>query len=779
MQNDSVSPPASDRTAGAAEPSGPVGIQGSRLRKVWARLGTVEAREGAGLLVLLVSFVVVMVYLCGLRAENFFTSNWDLGVNQQMLWTTGHGWLLYESGDFEFYGVHSFLQVHSAYVALLIAPVYLAAPTPATLFAVQAAGFAASAIPLYLIGRPILRHKALLFGAVLVYLVNFAVVSALFYDFHWEAFIPVEFLCFFLLIQRGRYTWSLVPLVAGMLTLEVFPFLAAGVLLFFVVDRLGQEKWTWKRIVRDRQTRILVGLLVVAGVAYGLIRVLQYVLIPHFVGVPGSTSTATNSLTASLAFGATGSTLARTGLYWALILACLGFLPILSPKHLILTVPWFVESTFFSPSFASEFGNQYALLAIVGVSVAFLYGLARLESPGLPMTARAGISLTFLLEVAGLVVYTSSRAGSRLLLGGTASLPVALALISGPLVVLLWVGWVDRKDQHIDPTDGYPRVSRSLGRVSVPLLGVLITLLVVFSVTMSPASANNFEATPFPGYAFHWNANPVAAQMPWVTGHLPRGAVVLASDNLFPYVANDRSAYALPWFHITPSSPLPFFPFTPTHLPQFVLVDVSQLSFVPEFLQQDMFNGTVYGLVAYVYTTDFPGTVYLFELGYSGATEARDVETPPSEYVYGAGNLSLGPVGRVAPSTGAEFGTVIESTGSTPAPGENAIWYGPYVTLPPGGYRMAVNLTGNATVPTEPLLDLSVGIFSTGGVLRNFTWTVVTAGQLAPVGWTDLLLNFTFDLPFPLVEFRGFLELHDGAPNGRVSLNYIEVEPTG
>jgi uncharacterized membrane protein len=735
-----------------------------------------ELREWVGLLALLASFVVVVAYLGELRAENFFTSNWDLGINQQMLWTTGHGSLLYESGDFEFYGVHSFLQVHSGYMALLIAPIYLAAPIPATLFAVQATVFAASAVPLYLLGKSIVRRRVLLFGAILLYVVNFAVISALFYDFHWEAFIPLEFLCFFLLVQRRRYALSLVPLLAGMFTLEVFPFLAAGVILYFLVDRLTHDTWTWKRTWTDREIRLLLGLLVIAGVTYAVLRVLQYVVIPHFVGVPGSTSGAANSLTASLTFSATSATLARTGLYWLLILACLGFLPILSPKHLILTIPWFVESTFFSPSFASQFGNQYALIAMAGVSVAFLHGLGKLESSRLDFTFRTGIVFALIAEAAALTLFAASRADSRTLLSGAVSVPLGIAMLAGPIVaLLLW--WLGNQRRTPTPTvETHGRVGWQ-HRTQAPLLVGFIAVLIAFSVAMSPVNTNNFEATPYPGYAFEWSENPAAGQMSWVTGHVPGGAVILASDNLFPYVANDRNAYALPWFTIGALSPAPFFPFTPTNLPQFVLVDTSQLPFVPAFLQQDMFNGTAYGLVAYVYTTGFPGTVYLFEEGYTQPAAGRDLETPPVNAYFSAANLSLGPAGRVVPSPTAKFGSIVTSGNSSFSPGNNAIWYGPYVTLLPGSYRVVFNLTGLATDASKPLLDLSAGIFSTGGTLCNFTWSVVYARQLAPVGWTDLAYNLTLDKPYPLLEFRGLLELHDGVPNGTVTLNYIEVEP--
>ena len=733
-----------------------------------------DRQDWVVLLIMLGAFIIVITYLCNLRQENFFTTNWDLGVNQQMLWTTTHGQLLYETGDLEFYGVHSFLQVHSAYLAILIAPIYSAAPIPETLFVVQATAFAASAIPLYLIAKSVVRRKTLLFGGVLVYLINFAVLSALLYDFHWEAFIPLEFLSFFLLVQRRRFALSLVPLFAGMMTLEVFPFLAGGVLLFFLVERLSSEKWTWKRVLTDEDIRVLVGLLVLAGATYAVLRLLQYLAIPHMLGVSGSTAQATSSITSFISFSATWTTLGHTGLYWLLILACLGFLPILSPKHLLLTLPWFVESALFTPFFASQFGYQYALIAMAGMSIAFVYGLGNLESSTLASPLRTGIALALVAEAVGLSVLAATRDGSRMLLSGAVAAPIWVALLSGPLAALV-LTWIGRRPRPQTSTAGQRPRSRWTRRVGAPLVLGLLAVLVVFNLAMSPMNLNNFEATPYPGYSFQWGENPVAPQMTWVTSYVPGNAVILASDNLFPYVANNPNAYAAPWFVTSPSSPVPYFPFTPANLPQFILVDTSQLPFLPVFLQQDTFNSSVYGLVAYVYATGFPGSVFLFEEGYTQPAASRDVETPQTSYYFSAANLSIGPEGQIVQSPAAKFGGVIVSTTIPPLDGMNDIWYGPYVTLLPGAYHVVFNLTGAATVASRPLLNLSAGIYSTEPPLRNFTWAEVYPGQLASIGWTNLEYNITLDQPCPLVEFRGFLDFTGGVPNGVVTLNYIEV----
>lgn len=731
--------------------------------------------EWGGLLLLLSVFVIVVTYLGDLRVENFFATNWDLGLNQQMLWTTTHGRLLYEAGDFEFYGVQSFLQVHSTYVALLVAPVYAALPVPGTLFAVQAAFFGVSAVPLYLIGRPLFRHRELAFGAIIVYLASFAVLSALLYDFHWEALIPLEFLSLFLLLRRRQFLLALVPLFAGILTLEVFPFLVGGVVLYFLWERLDRVDRHWRTILRDREIRFYVVLLVVAAAGYVVLRFLQYLVVPHFVGVAGTATGASHALTSPFVFAATPSSLGKSAVYWWLILAAMGFLPLLSPRGLVLSLPWFIDSTILSPSFASQFGNQYALVAVATLAVPFVYGLSRISSTELRFPYRTGIALALGAEAIALIVFALTRAGSRALLGGSLGAPVIVLVVVGPLagLVLLVIGhW-----RHTTASPAPPRPEPQWAhRAHRPLLIGTLVALIVFSVAMSPVNLNNFEATPYPGYSFQWSENPAAHSMEWVVGHVPGDAQVLASDNLFPYVANNPNSYALPWFRMSPSAPVPYFPFRPSNLPRFVLVDTSEMAFVPTFLSEDLFNASVYGLVAYVYTTGYPGTIYLFEEGYHQPPVGRVAVAPADRLYFTAENLSLGPVGRAVVDPGARFGVSVVSQAGTGTDGNDGIWYGPYVDLLPGNYHVVVNLSGRSPNPAEPLLDLNFGVFFPGTTLRNFTWSPVNPGELSPTGWTSLAYNLSFDLPYPLVEFRGFLDFTGNVPNGSVTLNYIEVD---
>ena len=136
--------------------------------------------EGFDLLILsliVICYSVLFTYLSFLRFENFYTSNWDLGINQQLLWTTTHGYLMYESGDFVFTGVLSFLQVHSAYIAFLVAGIYYFEPSVFTLFFLQAVVLSLSSFPLYFIAKKVMAKKLIVYLIIFAFLFNFSIAK--------------------------------------------------------------------------------------------------------------------------------------------------------------------------------------------------------------------------------------------------------------------------------------------------------------------------------------------------------------------------------------------------------------------------------------------------------------------------------------------------------------------------------------------------------------------------------------------------------------------------
>ncbi len=596
--------------------------------------------DAAVLAIVVVGYAICVGWLSWLRYENFFTSNWDLGIGQQMLWSTGHGAVLYEAGDYITYGTQSFLQVHSAYIALAFVPLYQAAPSPLTLFLTQGLVAGLAIFPLFFVSRSVLRSRVAAFGIVAIYLLSFSLLSGLLYDFHWEAFIPLEYLLLWYWYTQRRYLLAFAALAAGCLTLEVFPFLAVMIPVVVFLTRtldgrtsypagvVGELRARIHGATRSGELKVGTAFVVACAAAYLLLRIAQWVVVPHLVGSGPAPSGLGGgfqedfSVLWTVSF--TPATLLTSGAYWLLAAAGVGFLVVAKPRYLLLSLPWFMYSTFGSSQFSAWYGNQYTLIVLGPELIALVYSVGwLLEAFRSRPDAVRGPGLLVLVSLVALVI-VAVYPGSALLLQGTVIGSVAVFLSVGPCLISLSVAiwWLRRVLQsgqrlgtgaaRLDRASPHPLRGRRLAtRVAV----VVFILALGFNAAMSPLSPVNYSTHP--GYRFAFTTSPVAQYMGKVTEYIPSGAVLLSSDFLFPYVANDVNAVALPWYGGWEGQ-FPYFPFNATNLPHYVLVDASERFVVPPFLQSLLKETSVYGLRVSIQSTAYPGTVSLYEESYHG-----------------------------------------------------------------------------------------------------------------------------------------------------------------
>lgn len=388
---------------------------------------------------LVILFGMVAVYtalvtsLCQLRFDGFNGGAFDLGVNQQLLWTGSHGYLLYETPDYVTTGIHSFLEIHSTYVAFLVAPLYAALPYPGTLFAIESAAVGSAVFPLYLIARHRGVAPSLVFPFLLLFLASFAVLSALLFDFHWEAFLPTELLWFYFLVRRKSYLIAALPMVLGFLTLEIFPILVGGVVLLCLSEKVYEIGARPEALFRDRDVRVQLVFGSAAGVAFGAFLLLEHLVIPTLVGTSGVTGVYAG-VNPSYAVLVTPDSLDGSAVYWFLLLASLGFLPVFSPKSLLPSLPWFVESVVLQPYYSHAFGNQYALIAISALTIAYVEGFAQVTR-GVAHPRRSvliGCAITLGVAASNVLAFGSSA----LLLSARAGLPLILPALA---ILLLFV----------------------------------------------------------------------------------------------------------------------------------------------------------------------------------------------------------------------------------------------------------------------------------------------------------------------------------------------------
>jgi uncharacterized membrane protein len=543
-------------------------------------------------------FVILTAYVGYLRYTNFYTSDWDFGIMQQMLWSTVHGKLLFETADLSTSGYTTYLEVNSAYVAIPVAYIYSLGEGAFSLLLIQSFAVGLSSFPVYLISRnsAMSRAEAVLFAVL--FLFSMAVLSSIFYDYHWEAFIPAEFLFFYYLMSVRRYRWALIPFAIGSLTLEVFPLLAGAVSIYFISEGifpLTGKEWMEK----NRQFLLF---LVLSGVTFVIIESVRVLVIERIFGLLSSSfasSLGAYFISPSIA----PVTLARSLIYWLVLLLTLSFLPLLRPRSLIMSIPWFVESVFLYSKFSQNFGYQYGFIALPPMFVSAVMGYRELKERGvLPFLL---LPLSFL----ALSVIFYSRDLSMAILKPEDLMPVLLSLISAAILFLLLSSGVAVKRRRPGLKLSAPRTAW-LRALSI----LFLTSLVIFNLVAGPLNTQNFSANI--GFNVSYSQNPDFPAVQEMARMIPANSYVLASDNLFPLVDQNLHAYSAMWLPFN-SSYMPFLPFNSTHLPEYVFADSSEMQLLPPFVLSVLHDAAVYGVVAYLPASRYPGDVYLFKLGYS------------------------------------------------------------------------------------------------------------------------------------------------------------------
>jgi uncharacterized membrane protein len=550
------------------------------------------------LLTFFAAYVIVSFGISTLRLEEFSTSNWDLGIFQQALWSSYHGHLMYEAGDWESYGSLSLLQVHPSFSLLLVLPFYAAYPSPYTLFAIQSIVTGAAAFPIYRIAVRTLGRTWPAVGLAGLYLVSAPVLTGNAYDFHLEAFLPLEISLLFLLWLTGRYYLGILVAAIALLTLEVVPFLVAFLALYFLLPPIGESlkgirahlrgpsgsaraAWSWCLAAGNdwfsrRSVRWSLGLFLGAILSYPLIRGVEWFALPWIL--PGAPNMATGiALVAAkapglgLALNWSTHALATKLEFWLLLAALFGFLPLFAPRVLLLEVPWFVFTLQSTLTAWTTLGFQYSLVAVAPLAIASIYGYPRAKR-------FVGQAATFL--------------GGRL------------------------ARWRENLNTPTSRRAPPPRPTRVPARfASTAFLIIAAGLLVTANLAIGPLNPQKqVSAGPFPGYVVQYHPPPGFQNVVAEAGMVPGAASVLASSNLFPLVADDINAYALLW---TPTPPNQL-PFDFEHPPQYVFLASDQLFAVPGWLTGDLHRGE-FGLLAVVWVAP-PGAVFLYELGYSGST---------------------------------------------------------------------------------------------------------------------------------------------------------------
>jgi uncharacterized membrane protein len=697
------------------------------------------------LAVMVVGFFVISLYSGVVSYADLQTQNsTDAGIITQAVSSTasGHNAPFYESYDCIVKSRCSFLLVHPGFVLYLAVPFYDLAASTLTLFALRAALVAGAAVPLYWLTRQVTRSpgKGLLAAGLFLVWAPSYVGDA--FSTHLESLLPIELFTIAALWVAGRYRLALLVAVVTFLTFEVYPlftFLLGAFFLYPYLERPVRARWrewrtktedhrslrAWisagwadvREALRVREVRYILVLMAASVAAYVALslfinvwgyQVLGVAAPPVGPGITGIFSNPSSPSPQSLGTILTSAQTLRTAEYWVILYGLVAFIPLLSPRALIISLPW-IGWTFLTDSNRfSTLGHQYSLVAAGPLFIGLAYGLQRVR------VARPSGTPNSTTVTAG-----ASPGGAA----GPARSSWREQLPSGRF----WVG--------------------------------ALTFVVVANIFLAPINPAVPALGLVPGAPFQPNyfdhSLEISPSFPWVeklVSVIPTDATVLAASAVFPLLVNDPHAYVL-----TPPDRSNFtnLPFNDKTGPEYALLGTAGLDTLGPDLTRNLSNPALYGLRAYVGDTTV-GELLLYQKGYVSSAEVFGPAVPAlaGTYVPGAG-LVAGPRGIEATNISAPSRRVIESIKGPNRTG--LIWTGPYQFLVPGNYtvRVQVAATGidRTTDPTARVLLISVDGFS--GTPVNDT---LDASDFVSGEWITVTLNFTLIDPLPNVNVDGFAQ---------------------
>lgn len=665
-----------------------------------------------GVFVLL--YFVISFELSFARFASFRVQTWDIGIFQQALWDFSHGGGFFDAADWEFQGAPSFLGIHPALLMYPLGYLYGVAPYVQTLFALQSAVVAAAAIPLFLLTAHLSgsRWKGLMAGGL--FLLWAPTLAATLFDFHLEAFLPVEIFSLVWLWATRRYFWAILPAILACLTLEIGPPLLAAAGLFFLLEWYANPREAppsaagtsvaptapaLRRLARwIRQPPALFGLLcILAGTtAYLLLRYLEgnvfgggaalaagsealpFLIDPFQPGFKGLgidlTLIATNFYSALI--------------YWVVFYALLAFIPLRAVRTLVLALPWFAFTLVAQHANYLVIGNQYGFVVAVGAFVGFAYGICSIEFASLPEALRSW--------------WSSSR--------------VRASGVADPEATPGTPGLAARPG-------GYAR-ARPSSMWSLVLLGVI-----VLNVAFSPINPLLDNSSLGPGYRVNYAVSPDYGPIQQVVALIPSGASVLATSDLFPYAANNPHAYTTPEGS---NQGTPQLPFDGANPPTYVLASRAWYGYLPSWLDPMLWSTKDYGIRAVIEQGPH-GWIFLFEHDCSVCASTpltyRPITYDGGTYTAANGMLA-GPAGFYGPDrTIVDNGTV------------GTAWSGPDVTLPPGSYYLNATvrvwlLDHGATEANGTVMQLYVSVLGIPKLCSGVV-TVSNFTQGYADAWTD------------------------------------------
>lgn len=313
-------------------------------------------------------YALVMSVVTVIKHLSYNSHSFDLGIFDQVLWNTTHGEILYST----LLGGRHFFGEHFSPILLVLAPLYWIYEHPATLLVFQTCALASGTIPVYWLAKKKLESSQLAILFAWLYVCYQPIRNVNLFDFHPIALVtPLLLFAFWYLDQRNYGAFGIFLLLALACKEEI----ATIVFIFGVYIALVQKK------------RLAGGLLSLAGIAVFFVEI--WVIIPYYRQAPfafvhrygylgGNIPEILQTLVFRPLYVLKHVFTSKKMAYTADVFGPAGFLSFLSPSHLLLTIPTFLQNILSESKPQYTIGYQYTAPLTPFVFISAIHGLRNL-----------------------------------------------------------------------------------------------------------------------------------------------------------------------------------------------------------------------------------------------------------------------------------------------------------------------------------------------------------------------------------------------------------------
>ena len=213
-----------------------------KLTKRWRpqvdRLFTWIAQRRYGVLagVAMAVFIAYFGILICFWHANYVSNLFDLGIMDQTVWNTLHGHFMEMTSPLNTFNVSRF-SIHADPILALLAPLYLVAASPYTLIMVQVVVVALGALPLYWLGKQVLKNEKLALLVAVAYLLFPPLQWGTTFAFHGVTLADTFILFAFYYLYNKRWVWFVLCAVLTLMCKETMALVVLALGLYILLKQ--------------------------------------------------------------------------------------------------------------------------------------------------------------------------------------------------------------------------------------------------------------------------------------------------------------------------------------------------------------------------------------------------------------------------------------------------------------------------------------------------------------------------------------------------------------